>query len=207
VFPVRRHRPAPYLWSPRDVSRLVEGTRALRSPLRAATLEALFGLLSASGMRVGEAIALSRDDIDLGAGVITIREAKFDRSRLVPLHPTVTEALSRYAAERDRLCPMPRTRAFFLSGAGTPLDRSGVGKAFRTITTAIGVRTPTVRPRVHDLRHSFAVRSLIRWRRSGVSVDEHIAALSTYLGHISPADTYWYYSDSRVIPTPAPSRA
>jgi integrase/recombinase XerD len=196
VFPARRHRPAPYLWSPRDVSRLLEGTRALRSPLRAATLEALFGLLGATGMRVGEAIALSLDDIDLGAGVITIREAKFDRSRLVPLHPTVTEALSRYAAERDRLCPKPRTRAFFLSSAGTPLDRSGVGKAFRTITTAIGVRTPAVRPRVHDLRHSFAVRTLIRWQRSGVSVDEHIAALSTYLGHISPADTYWYLSAS-----------
>jgi integrase/recombinase XerD len=164
--------------------------------LRAATHEALFGLLATSGMRVGEAIGLQRDDVDLGAGVITIRQAKFDRSRLVPLHPTVTEALRRYAAERDRLCPRPRSGAFFLSGAGTALDRSGVGKTLRKITTDIGLRTATVHPRAHDLRHSFAVDTLIRWQRSGLNVDDHIGVLSTYLGHVSPADTYWYLSAS-----------
>jgi len=147
-------------------------------------------------MRLGEAIGLDRDDVDLGAGVVTIREAKFDRSRLVPLHPTVTEALSRYAASRDRLCPRPRSTAFFLSGAGTPLERSGVAKTLRKITTSIGIRTATVRPRAHDLRHSFAVATLIRWLRSGVNVDGHMAVLSTYLGHVSPADTYWYLSAS-----------
>jgi len=145
-------------------------------------------------MRLGEAIGLERDDVDLQAGVITIRHAKFDRSRLVPLHPTATAALNRYAAERDRLCPRPHSKAFFLSGAGTRLDRSGVDKALRTITTAIGIRTATVHPRAHDLRHSFAVATLIRWLRSGTNVDEHIAVLSTYLGHISPTDTYWYLS-------------
>jgi integrase len=194
VFPTRRCRPTPYLWSEIDICRLLEGARALHSPLRAATHEALFGLLAASGMRIGEAIGLQRDDVDLGTGVITIREAKFDRSRLVPLHPTVTEALRRYAGERDRLCLRPRSGAFFLSGAGTALDRSGVSKTFRKITTAIGVRTETVHPRAHDLRHSFAVQTLIRWQRSGVNVDDHIAVLSTYLGHVSPADTYWYLS-------------
>jgi integrase len=196
VFPARRRRPTPYLWSPADICALVSGARALRSPLRAATHEALFGLLAVSGMRVGEAIALQRDDVDLGNGVITIRQAKFDRSRLVPLHPTTTDALCRYAAERDRLCPRPRSSAFFLSGAGTALDRSGVGKTFRKITTAIGVRTATVHPRVHDLRHSFAVQVLIAWQRAEVNVDEHIAVLSTYLGHVSPAGTYWYLSAS-----------
>jgi integrase/recombinase XerD len=194
VFPARRRRPAPYLWSQPDICQLLEGARALRSPLRAATHEALFGLLAASGMRVGEAIGLRCGDVDLGTGVITIREAKFDRARLVPLHATATEALRRYAAERDRLCPRPRSGAFFLSGVGTALDRSGVSKTFREITLAVGVRTATVRPRVHDLRHSFAVYTLIRWHRSGVNVDEHIGALSTYLGHVSPADTYWYLS-------------
>jgi integrase len=92
-------------------------------PLRAATYEALFGLLATCGMRVGEAVGLDRDDVDLQAGVITIRHAKFDRPRLVSLHPTVTEVLSRYAAERDRLCPRPRARAFFISSAGKRLDR------------------------------------------------------------------------------------
>ena len=196
VFPTRRHRPTPFLWSQRDICRLLQSTRALRPAVRAATYEALFGLLATCGMRVGEAVGLDRDDVDLQAGVITIRHAKFDRPRLVPLHPTVTEALSRYATERDRLCPRPRARAFFVSSAGTRLDRSGVGKTLRKITTALGMRTETVHPRAHDLRHSFAVDTLIRWQHSGLSVDEHIATLSIYLGHVSPADTYWYLSAS-----------
>ena len=142
----------PYLWPHSDIGRLLEGARTLRSPLRAATHETLFGLLAAVGMRVGEAIALQREDVDLGTGVVTIRAAKFNRSRLVPLHPTTTDALRRYAAVRDRLCPRPSSSAFFLSSAGTALDRSGVSKTFREITTAIGVRTATVHPRIHDLK-------------------------------------------------------
>ncbi len=207
VFPARRHRPAPYLFSQRDICRILEAARVLRPPLRAATHEAIFGLIAATGMRIGEAIGLARGDVDLDTGVITIREAKFDRSRLVPLHPTVTQALGRYAAERDRLCPRPRSAAFFLSGAGTRLDRSGVGATFRKITAGLGIRSATVRPRVHDLRHSFAVQTLVRWQRARVNVDERIGALSTYLGHVAPADTYWYYSDSRVIPIPVPLHA
>ena len=196
VFPTRRHRPTPFLWSQRDICRLLQGARALPPPLRAATYEALFGLLATCGMRVGEAVGLDRDDVDLPAGVITIRHAKFDRTRLVPLHPTVTEVLSRYATERDRLCPRPPARAFFVSSAGTRLDRGGVAKTLRKITTSLGMRTESVHPRAHDLRHSFAVDTLIRWQHSGLSVDEHIATLSTYLGHVSPADTYWYLSAS-----------
>ncbi len=206
VFPTRRHRPTPYLWSQGEIYRLLEGTRALRSPLRAATHEALFGLLATAGMRIGEAIGLQRGDVDLDAGLVTIHQAKFDRARLVPLHPSTTEALRRYTAERDRLCPRPRSQAFFLSGAGTTLTRSGVEKTFRTITTAIGVRTATVHPRVHDLRHSFAVDTLIRWHQGGVNVDEHIGALSIYLGHVSPADTYWYLSACPQLMTLAAER-
>ncbi len=196
VFPARRHRPTPYLWSPQDIQGLLEGARVLRPPLRAVTLEAIFGLLAASGMRIGEAVGLHRDDVDLGAGVITIGHAKFDRSRFVPLHATVTEALRRYATHRDRLCAKPRPEAFFVSSVGTQLNRSSVGAALRVITTAMGIRTETVHPRVHDLRHSFAVRTLIEWQRSGVNVDQQIGILSTYLGHVSPADTYWYLSAS-----------
>ncbi len=196
VFPARRHRPTPYLWSPQDIRGLLEGARALRPPLRAATHEAIFGLLAASGMRIGEAVGLQRNDVDFGAGVITIRHAKFDRSRLVPLHATVTEELQRYATDRDRLCPKLRSEAFFVSSVGTELNRSGVGKTLRLITTAMGIRTETVHPRVHDLRHSFAVRALIEWQRCGVNINERISVLSTYLGHVSPADTYWYLSAS-----------
>lgn len=196
VFPARRHRPAPYLWSQRDINRLLDGARALRPALRAATCEGLLGLLAVSGMRVGEAVGLDRGDIDFDTGVITIHHAKFDRPRLVPLHPTTTAALRVYAAERDRLCPAPRSTAFFVSVSGARLDRGAVAKALRQITTAMGLRSETVRPTPHQLRHSFAVRTLIEWQRSGVCVEEHIAVLSTYLGHVSPADTYWYLSAS-----------
>lgn len=194
VFPTRRHRPTPYLWSIGDIDRMLEATRALRPPLRAATHFALFGLIAVSGMRLGETIGLHRDDVALDAGVITIRHAKFDRSRMVPLHPSTTDALRGYAAERDRLCPRPSSTAFFLSSVGTPLTRTGVDKTFRQITTSLGLRTATTHPRVHDLRHGFAVATLIRWHRAGMNVEEHIAVLSTYLGHVAPADTYWYLS-------------
>lgn len=194
VFPARRRRLTPFSWSEDDIAGLLEAARALRPVLRAASHETLFGLLAASGMRIGEAIAIGRDDVDLDAGVITIRHAKLDRCRLVPLHPSTTEALRRYAAERDRLCPRPASKTFFVSSVGTALSRSGVDKTFRDLTTAIGIRTATVRPRVHDLRHGFAVACLIRWQQSGASIDEHIATLSTYLGHVRPADTYWYLS-------------
>jgi integrase len=196
VFPARRHRPAPYLWSPQDIARLLGGARALRPPLRAATFETLFGLLAVSGMRVSEAAGLDRDDVDLGSGVITIRHAKFDRPRLVPLHATTTAALHAYATERDRICPAPVWTAFFVSGVGTRLNRSDVAKVLRRLTTAMGLRSATVHPTAHQLRHSFAVRTLIDWHRSGVPVEDHIAMLSTYLGHVSPADTYWYLSSS-----------
>ena len=196
VFPTRRQRATPYLFTQQDIDRLLGEAGRLRHPMRAASYEALFGLLAVSGMRIGEAVALERSDVDLDAGLITIRKAKGDRGRLVPLHPTATEALRRYASERDRLCPKPRSRAFFLSSAGTAVHPNGLRQTFREIMTRLGVRTEAVRPRVHDLRHRFAVQTLIDWYRSGVIINDHIATLSTYLGHISPADTFWYLSAS-----------
>ena len=196
VFAVRYLRPTPYLWSRDDIRRVLETARGLRPPLKAASYEALFGLLAVTGMRVGEAVALEPGDINFEDGVITIREqaAKLERARLVPLHPTAVAALERYAGTRERLCPKPRAKMFFLSAAGTRIDRSAVSKTLRKITTALGLRTETVHPRAHDLRHSFAVSTLIGWQRAGVQIDERIAALSTYLGHVRPADTYWYLS-------------
>jgi integrase/recombinase XerD len=194
VFPAKRFRPAPYIWSGADVCRLVEQAGTLRPRLRAATHATLSGLLAATGMRLGEAIGLERDDVDLQQGIITIRHAKFDRARLVPVHETVTQALSRYAGERDRLCRRPRAQAFFLSSAGTALGRSGVEKVLRQLTTAMGIRTATVRPRAHDLRHRFAVATLIAWHQARLDAGEHIAVLSTYLGHVAPSDTCWYLS-------------
>lgn len=194
VFDARQRRPAPYLWSEMEIRRLLRACRCLRPPMRAATYEALFGLIANSGMRRGEAIGLCRNDVDLEDGVLTIREAKFGRSRLVPLHPSATEALKSYAARRDHTFPVSRANTFFVSSVGTALSRDPVNKTFVELTTAIGLRTPTTRPRIHDLRHSFAVRTLIAWHRSGMNADSRMPLLSTYLGHVNPAGTYWYLS-------------
>jgi integrase/recombinase XerD len=153
VWPSVTPRPQPYIWAEADIRRLLAAAGALRPPLRAATYETLFGLLAATGMRLGEAIGLDRADADLDDGVLTIRDGKFGRSRLVPLHPTVTSALRDYATRRDQLCPSPATTRFFVSAAGTPLRTSGVDHAFAQLTTALGLRAPASRPRVHDLRH------------------------------------------------------
>ena len=194
IWPTSNPRPTPYLWQEDDVRRLLEAARQLRPPLRALSHEALFGLLACSGIRIGEALSLARGDVDLAEGVLTIRQAKFDRVRLVPLHPSATEALRRYADDRERLCPRPRSTTFFLSSVGTALRYEEVRVSFVELTTALGLRTPTVRPRIHDLRHSFSVRSLINWHRAGADVAPRMAALSNYLGHLSPAGTNWYLS-------------
>ncbi len=208
VFAVRYQRPTPYLWSDQDIRRLCEAARALHPPLKAASYESLFGLLAVTGMRLGEAIALEPDDVDLDNGVITIRKqtAKLERARLVPLHPTTVHALERYANTRARLCPKPRSNTFFLSSIGTSLDRSAVAKTLRTLTSSLGLRTDTVHPHAHELRHSFAVSTLLDWQRSGAVVDERIAVLSTYLGHVSPAETYWYLSATPELMSSAAQR-
>lgn len=194
VFGVRYERPTPYLWSEEDIRRVLSAARALTPPLKAASYEALFGLLAVTGMRVGEAVTLGRDDVDPGAGLITISEqiAKLEKARLVPVHPTTVDALDRYASERDRLCPTPRSTRYFISSAGSALTRSEVAKTLRKLTTTLGLRTDTVHPVAHQLRHTFAVRTLIDWQRSGIPIDERIVQLSTYLGHVSPAESYWY---------------
>jgi integrase len=156
LLPANAPRPTPYLWSETDMVRLLTATRQLRPPLRAATYEALFGLIAATGIRLGEAIALDRDDVDLtdlAEGLLTLREAKFGHTRLVPLHATVAEALDGYAERRNWLCPQQRSHTFFVSSVGTALLHNGVHQTFNQLTTDLGLRTATVRPRVHDLRH------------------------------------------------------
>jgi integrase/recombinase XerD len=189
----KQRRITPYIYSPEEIGRLVSAARQLHPPLRAATHEALFGLLGVSGMRVGEGLRLVRDDVDLADGVIRVRHTKFDRDRLVPLHPSTTEALRVYAARRDRLCPQPLTDAFFISHVGTALRHSPVHATFRTMLASAGFPTATgSRPRIHDLRHSMVVNTLIDWQRDGVDVASRLPVLSTYLGHVRPASTYWY---------------
>jgi integrase len=192
IWPSTSPRPRPYIWAEADIGRLLAAARVLRPPLRAATHEALFGLVAATGLRLGEAIGLDKADADLDGGVLTIRDGKFGLSRLVPVHPSVTRELRQYAARQDRLCPSPATTRFFVSTAGTPLRTSLVDHTFAQLTTALGLRTPACRPRIHDLRHSFAVRQLLDWHRAGADPRTLMPVLSAYLGHVSPAGTYWY---------------
>jgi integrase/recombinase XerD len=192
----KNRRATPYLYSEADITALLAAARTLRSPLRAATYETLLGLLAVSGLRVGEAIALDRDDVNPTSGLLTIREAKFGRTRQVPVHPTTRAALSGYAQLRDQLCPRCPSRAFFVSTTGTRLLYSTFHLVFSGLVRQAGLepRSASCRPRPHDLRHSFAVTTLLGWYRDGVEIEPRLPLLSTYLGHVHPASTYWYLS-------------
>jgi integrase len=190
----RRPRPRPYLYSHADIARLVEAATALRPALRAATHETLFGLLAVTGMRIGEAIALDRNDVDLEAGLLDITDAKFRKHRRLPLHPSSVTAVRRYAELRGELCPRPKGPSFFVSTRGTRLLDACVHDVFRKLVDhlGLGAQPGTARPRIHGLRHTFAVATLRDWYRSGFDVAGRLPVLSAYLGHGHPASTYWY---------------
>lgn len=189
----RRQRPAPYLFSPAETAALLEAAGHLRSALRAAAYPALFGIIAAAGLRLSEAIRLDDDDVDLTAGLVTIRDTKFGKSRRVPLHPSTVAALRRYAEQRDRLCPRRRGPAFFISATGTRLIDTNVRATFRVLIRSAGIGSGTAsHPRIHDLRHSFAVATMLDWYRDGGDAQARLPLLSAYLGHVSPASTYWY---------------
>lgn len=191
----KQQRRTPHIYSPEEITRLLAAAGQLHPGLRAATYQALLGLLAATGMRVGEAVRLTGADVDLDIGVLRVRHAKFDRERLVPLHPSATAALAGYISRRDELAPAERADALFVTTRGTPLSTQLVNATFGSLLAAAGLpTTPGHRPRVHDVRHSFVVSTLIGWQREGVEVAAWLPVLSTYLGHVSPASTYWYFS-------------
>ncbi len=194
LLPYRCRRIDPYLYSDADITALMAAARALRSPLRAATYETLIGLIAATGMRSGEAVRVDRDDIDFDEGVITIWRSKFGKSRALPVHATTLAALARYAGVRDQLIDRPKAPSFFVSTVGTRLNNED-DKTFRRLVREVGLKSPSGRaPRLHDLRHRFAVRTLVSWYRAGIDVDANLPLLSTYMGHVDPACTYWYLS-------------
>lgn len=184
----------PYLYADEEIARLLTEAAAMRPPLRAATFTTIIGLLSVTGMRIGETLALDRDDVNLDAGLLTIRDTKFGKSRQLPLHPTSTAALADYARVRGRLCPAATGPSFFVSGRGSRPDKSTIQAGFRQLRTAAGITGPpgASAPRLHDFRHGFAVRTLLEWHRDGVDVQARMLWLSTYMGHAKPAYSYWY---------------
>ncbi len=197
LLPARFGRAVPYLYSPDEIASLMEAARTIRTPLRAATFETLVGLLAVTGMRAGEAIGLDRDDVDLPGGRLLVRCGKNGKSREVALHPTTTEALSAYARRRDELCPRPKSPSFYVSIAGTRLDYRSVWREFDRIRRLARLeersRSRHRPPRLHDLRHTFVLRTLLKWYQAGIDVAAQLPLLSTYLGHVDPSSTYWYF--------------
>jgi integrase/recombinase XerD len=198
LLPQRPHRASPYLYSDEEIAALIAATSTLSTPLRQATFATLIGLLAVTGMRVGEVIAADRGDVDLTTGRLTVRFGKFGKARELALHPSTTEALRRYQRLRDRLAPVTGTAALFVSLAGTRLIYCNVHHAFHRLVRLAGLtpRSSSCRPRIHDLRHSYAVRSMLDAYAAGEDGQARLTLLSTWLGHVHPASTYWYLSAS-----------
>ncbi len=196
LLPMRVRRATPYPYSEADIERLMEAAGQLRLAMTAATYRTLIGLLAVTGLRVGEAIRLDRQDVDFRQALLVVRHSKFGKSREVALHDTTVAALRGYARLRDRLVRRLKSPGFFVSRAGTRLHYSNVHLRFQRLARRVGLqaRSALCRPRLHDLRHRFAVLTLLEWYRTGQNVEALMPRLSTYLGHSDPASTYWYLS-------------
>jgi integrase len=191
-----QRRSTPYIYSERELALLIEATGVFRTRHRTATYRTLIGLLSVTGMRIGEAIALDNADVDLDAELLCVRDTKFGKTRQLPLHPSTAAALHRYRRRDDRPRSPGGDDAFLVSMKGNRLDYGSVLFAFRKLLVQVGIRARSERckPRLHDLRHTFAVRTLLDAYREDGDVEAQVATLSTYLGHSEPANTYWYLS-------------
>ena len=197
LVPTRFIRPRPYIYSDDEVRRLMEETRKYRYDKPCGTYHCLIGLLAVTGLRVGEAIRLHTEDVDLTDRVLTIRGTKFGKSRLVPLHPTTVNELRNYKERRDALLATRSSAYFFVSRTGTRLIHASIYRVFNGLSVKAGIRK-TRRgggPRLHDLRHRFAVRTLIDWYRTGADVEHRLPTLATFLGHVSVECTYWYLNE------------
>jgi integrase/recombinase XerD len=198
LLPYRPKRARPYLYSDKEIQDLLRA--ALKIPgggLRPWTYYCLFGLLSVSGLRVGEAQNLELQDLDVQAGVLTIRGAKFGKSRLIPLHTSTRKVLADYIARRERTwAGRPVSSYLFVSGWGNRLDGGDIRRTFYTLSRQIALRGPSDSrgPRLHDMRHGFASKTLLTWYRAGENAEQRLPILSAYLGHVHWSDTFWYLS-------------
>ena len=193
-------RVTPHIYRDEELVALLEAAGRIGPPSgpRGTVMQTLFGLLACTGMRISEALALLDADVDLKSGVLTIRQSKFGKSRLVPLHVTAVAALQRYRRERDRHArATPETPLFIGSRGqrlGQPLGDHQVHLIFDQLRRQLGWvgRGAHGMPRIHDLRHSFAARRMLLWHQQGVDLNQRMLALSTYLGHAKVSNTYWY---------------
>ncbi len=210
LLPSHRHRRSPYLYSDDELSRLMSCALTLPpdDSLRRWTYYCLLGLLSVTGLRLGEAIRLEVGDVDLDQGLLTIRQSKFGKSRLVPIADSTRMELAAYRVQRDRFARGLPRRQFFISGRRTALAPSHIHRTFYQLLDRadVGAVAGAPRPRLHDLRHRFAIQTLLRWYRSGEDVERRLPALATYLGHVCIEHTYWYISASPELMSQALAR-
>jgi len=196
LFGPGHRRLTPHIYTDSEIDALLAAAGRLRpsGSLRAASCQAIFGLLAATGLRISEATKLKRSDVDLDQGLLLVRRAKFGRDRWVPLHYTATDALRAYVKQRDREPLSATSDAFFVYDRGRPASPGNVRYAFETLRRQLRwhARGGHPWPRIHDLRHRFICRRLEAWYEDGANVDHNILALSTYVGHAKPTDTYWY---------------
>jgi integrase/recombinase XerD len=194
LLPGHRPRTAPYIFTDEEIAALMAAAGELTPALRAVRHQTLIGLLAVTGIRPGEALAFDREDVDLRHGVLQVRAGKQKKRREVPLHQSTVRALREYARQRDARFPEPSTPAFFISARGRRMARGELNQTFTMLIRQVGLdgRGARARPRPHDLRHAFAVRTLLDWHEAGEDIDRRMPLLSTYLGHVDPASTYWY---------------
>ncbi len=203
----RSRRARPYVYSQAEIRSLLQAALKIESPhkLQPHTYYCLFGLLAVSGLRLGEAINLQPQDVDWSEGVLTIRGAKFGKTRLVPLHRSTLSVLRDYAGLRDKIFAGRVLPTFLVTSHGTKLEKTNLSRIFRELSRQIGIRKPGVRngPRLHDFRHRFAIETLLHWYRSGEDVNRRMPVLSTYLGHANVSGTYWYLGSTPELITAA----
>jgi len=198
ILPYGNRRRKPHIYTGEEVGKLLRATRKGRcaGKIGADTYATVFGLLSATGLRLGEALNLDDTDVDLNTGLLTIRGSKCRKSRLVPIHATTVQTLALYQRTRKRVHPEQNTSAFFVLDNGARPKVLAVERKYLRVARRIGLRGApgTKGPYLHDFRHSFAVNTLLGWYRSGVDVERHLPELATYLGHSHVAYTYWHLS-------------
>jgi integrase len=198
LLPAQPQRAQPYIYDNEEILDLVREASRLQpsGALRPSTYSTLFGLLAVTGMRISEVVALDRADVDLKQGMLTVRKSKFNKTRVLPVHDSTCRKLRAYAQRRDKLMPVCTTESFLVSDRGVRLNPWIVRYTFVRLSQRIGLRkaTDSHGPRLQDLRHTFAVRTLTNWYRSGINPEQRLPLLSAYLGHAKVTDTYWYLS-------------